>query len=195
MSARKWGWGHDVSEATLVELGIEHEWHEWDGDEVCVAELRMGAVKDIWSLIARPYHDGVQLSLTLVSGSKTMVGSRLELLELVNMFNRESPHGAATIGDDGLFSWDEMLDLPRQLVEKRLRAICREILEYAIATIWRYADAVSAVTFGGVGRLDAKHLILPREGEDAPVAGGTLMDYLAPGEGGGDTSASGAGEV
>ena len=169
MSVRKWGWGHDVSEAAFKELGFKCEWHEIDGDEICAAELELGASKDDWVLMARPYFDGVQLSLTLMAGPRKVAGSRSDLLEIANAFNRESSKGAATISDENLFSWDEMLDLPRQLVERRLRTICTEILVDSIETVKRYADAISAVTFGGCSFGDVKCLVLPLEGADAPV--------------------------
>ena len=163
MVERKWGWGHDVSDAALDELGIEHEWKVWDDEEVCVAELELGAVKDTWALMARPYHDGVQLSLTLLSDAREVRGSRADLLELANGFNRESSKGAATISEEYLFSWDEMLDLPRQLVERRLRAICVDDLTSAMDMVRRYADAISSVTFGGCRLKDVKGLVLPSD--------------------------------
>lgn len=183
MSVRKWGWGHDVSEAAIKELGFKFEWHEIDGDEICAAELELGASKDDWVLMARPYFDGVQLSLTLMAGPRKVAGSRSDLLEIANAFNRESSKGAATISDENLFSWDEMLDLPRQLVERRLRTICTEILVDAIETVKQYADAISAVTFGGCSFDDVKCLVLPLEGTDDSAS---AVDLEAYGLGSGD---------
>ena len=56
-----------------------------------------------------------------------------------------------------------MLDLPRQLVERRLRAICVDDLTSAMDMVRRYADAISSVTFGGCRLKDVKGLVLPSD--------------------------------